>query len=228
MSSAPKNRAAPRPLGMQNSLPSRSASTHPRRITLLDISPAEHRGKEDVRLLRFDRPDRSQDGVCSCRLLLRNRHEQQARHPIRSRPDLELVRGAGHDNQVEPPMFQSTGSGTTTVGSQFRAAVSERRPWALGSNVAPPMVDNAAATLFERAASAAPATPPISAASTQTNRTDGLSAIRCHLALWVAGLVADRELGTEAGWMPANVSENIQREGNFRLVSMGRSHPTRS
>ena len=28
--------------------------------------PAEHRGKGDVRLLRFDRPDGSQDGVCSC------------------------------------------------------------------------------------------------------------------------------------------------------------------
>jgi DNA-directed RNA polymerase specialized sigma24 family protein len=28
---------------------------------------------------------------------LRNRHEKQARHPIRSRPDLELVRGVAHD-----------------------------------------------------------------------------------------------------------------------------------
>ena len=28
--------------------------------------PAEHRGKADVRLVRFDRPDGSQDGVCSC------------------------------------------------------------------------------------------------------------------------------------------------------------------
>jgi hypothetical protein len=27
---------------------------------------------------------------------LRNRHEKQARHPIRSRPDLELVRGVAH------------------------------------------------------------------------------------------------------------------------------------
>jgi DNA-directed RNA polymerase specialized sigma24 family protein len=37
---------------------------------------------------------------------LRNRHEQQARHPIRSRPDLELVRGVTHDNPsqgVGPP-----------------------------------------------------------------------------------------------------------------------------
>src|SRR5215203_3656655 len=36
------------------------------------------------------------------------------------------------------------------------------------SSVAPPIVDNAAATLFERAASAAPATPPISAANTRS------------------------------------------------------------
>ena len=38
------------------------------------------------------------ESVLAC-LLLRNRHEQQARHPIRSRrPDLELVRGVAHDN----------------------------------------------------------------------------------------------------------------------------------
>ena len=36
------------------------------------------------------------------------------------------------------------------------------------SSVAPPIVDNAAATLFERAANAAPATPPISAAITRS------------------------------------------------------------
>jgi hypothetical protein len=29
------------------------------------------------------------------------RHEQQARHPIRSRPDLELVRGVAHDNPAQ-------------------------------------------------------------------------------------------------------------------------------
>jgi hypothetical protein len=36
------------------------------------------------------------------------------------------------------------------------------------SNVAPPIVDNAAATLFERTANAAPATPAISAANTRS------------------------------------------------------------
>src|SRR5215217_6054349 len=36
------------------------------------------------------------------------------------------------------------------------------------SSEAPPIVDNAAPTLFERGASAAPATPPISAAKTRS------------------------------------------------------------
>src|SRR5215212_2291111 len=36
------------------------------------------------------------------------------------------------------------------------------------SSVAPPIVDNAAPTLFERGPSAAPATPPISAAKTRS------------------------------------------------------------
>jgi len=40
------------------------------------------------------------ESVLAC-LLLRNGHEQQARHPIRSRPDLELVRGVAHDNPTQ-------------------------------------------------------------------------------------------------------------------------------
>ena len=64
-------------------------------------------------------------------------------------------------------MLRSTGSGSTTVGSRFRAAVASD---GLGTHqcVAPPIVDNAAAVLFERAASAAPAKPPIRAANTRS------------------------------------------------------------
>jgi hypothetical protein len=40
------------------------------------------------------------ESVLAC-LLLRSRHEQQARHPILSRPDLELVRGVAHDNPAQ-------------------------------------------------------------------------------------------------------------------------------
>ena len=40
------------------------------------------------------------ESVLAC-LLLRNRHEQQARHPIRSRPDLEFFRGVAHDNPAQ-------------------------------------------------------------------------------------------------------------------------------
>jgi hypothetical protein len=40
------------------------------------------------------------ESVLAC-LFLRNRHEQQARHPIRTRPNLELVRGVAQDNPAQ-------------------------------------------------------------------------------------------------------------------------------
>src|SRR5215218_5985087 len=48
----------------------------------------------------IDRTEVRMESVLAC-LLLWNTHEQQARHPIRSRPDLELVRGVGHDNPAQ-------------------------------------------------------------------------------------------------------------------------------
>jgi hypothetical protein len=85
---------------MQNSLPSGSArTTH-------DASrcPTSARRAPSDETLDFcglvDRTEVRMESVLAC-LLLRNRHEQQARHPIRSRPDLELVRGVAHDNPAQ-------------------------------------------------------------------------------------------------------------------------------
>lgn len=74
---------------------------HPRRVTLPDIGPPSTEGKETFDFCGLiDRTKVKMESVLAC-LLLRNRHEQQARHPIRSRPDLELVRGVAHDNPAQ-------------------------------------------------------------------------------------------------------------------------------
>jgi hypothetical protein len=74
---------------------------HPRRVTLPDIGPPSTEGKETFDFCGLiDRTEVKMESVLAC-LLLRNRHEQQARHPIRSRPDLELVRGVAHDNRAQ-------------------------------------------------------------------------------------------------------------------------------
>ena len=81
---------------MQNSVPS------PTSVTLGDIDPPSTEGKETFNFYGLiDRTEVRMKSVLAC-LLLRNRHEQQARHPIRSRPDLELVRGVAHDNPARP------------------------------------------------------------------------------------------------------------------------------
>ncbi len=74
---------------------------HPRRVTLPDIDPPSTEGKETFDFCGLiDRTEVKMESVLAC-LLLRNRHEQQARHPIWSRPDLELVRGVAHDNPAQ-------------------------------------------------------------------------------------------------------------------------------
>jgi hypothetical protein len=74
---------------------------HPRRVTLPDIGPPSTEGKETFDFCGLiDRTEVRMESVLAC-LLLRNRHEQQARHPIWSRPDLELVRGVAHDNPAQ-------------------------------------------------------------------------------------------------------------------------------
>jgi hypothetical protein len=74
---------------------------HPRRVTLPDIGPPSTEGKETFDFCGLiDRTEVRMESVLAC-LLLRNRHEQQARHPIGSRPDLELVRGVAHDNPAQ-------------------------------------------------------------------------------------------------------------------------------
>jgi hypothetical protein len=74
---------------------------HPRRVTLPDIGPPSTEGKETFDFCGLiDRTEVRMESVLAC-LLLRNRHEQQARHSIRSRPDLELVRGVAHDNPAQ-------------------------------------------------------------------------------------------------------------------------------
>jgi hypothetical protein len=74
---------------------------HPRRVTLPDIGPPSTEGKETFDFCGLiNRTEVKMESVLAC-LLLRNRHEQQARHPIRSRPDLELVRGVAHDNPAQ-------------------------------------------------------------------------------------------------------------------------------
>ncbi len=74
---------------------------HPRRVTLPDIGPPSTEGKETFDFCGLiDRTEVRMESVLAC-LLLRNRHEQQARQPIWSRPDLELVRGVAHDNPAQ-------------------------------------------------------------------------------------------------------------------------------
>jgi hypothetical protein len=78
--------------------------------------PAEHRGKGDVRLLRLDRPDGSQDGVYFLSAFSSgSRHEQQARHPIRSRPDFELVRGVAQGKGRQQAGLQGLATGVDRV-----------------------------------------------------------------------------------------------------------------
>jgi hypothetical protein len=73
---------------------------YPRRVTLPDIGPPGTEGKETFDFYGLiDRTEVKMESVLAC-LLLRNR-QQQARHPIRSRPDLELVRGVAHDNSAQ-------------------------------------------------------------------------------------------------------------------------------
>jgi hypothetical protein len=74
---------------------------HPRRIALPDIGPPSTEGKETFDFCGLiDRTEVKMESVLAS-LLLRNRHEQHSRHPIRSRPDLELVRGLAHDNPAQ-------------------------------------------------------------------------------------------------------------------------------
>ena len=74
---------------------------HPRRVTLPDIGPPSTEGKETFDFCGLiDRTEVKMESVLAC-LLLWNRHEQQARHSIRSRPDLELVRGVAYDNPAQ-------------------------------------------------------------------------------------------------------------------------------
>jgi hypothetical protein len=74
---------------------------HPRRVTLPDSGPPSTEGKQAFDFCALiDRTEVGMESVLAC-LLLRNRHEQQARHSIRSRPDLELVLGIAHDNPAQ-------------------------------------------------------------------------------------------------------------------------------
>jgi hypothetical protein len=74
---------------------------HPRHITLPDIGPPSTEGKQTFDFCGLiDRTEVRMKSVLAS-LILRNRHEQQTRHPIRSRPDLELVRGVAHDNPAQ-------------------------------------------------------------------------------------------------------------------------------
>src|SRR5215208_5100064 len=66
---------------MQNSLPSGSTNTE---------------GKETFDFCSSIDPTEVKMEFVLAYLLLRNRHEQQARQAIRSRPDLELVPGVAH------------------------------------------------------------------------------------------------------------------------------------
>src|SRR5829696_8003734 len=83
---------------MQNSLPSGSASTTHDASRCPTSARRAPREKETFDLCGLiDRTEVRMESVLAC-LLLWNRHEQQARHPIQSRPDLELVRGVADDN----------------------------------------------------------------------------------------------------------------------------------
>ena len=80
---------------------------HPGGVTLPDVGPASTEGKETIDFCGLiDRTEVRMESVLAC-LLLPNRQEQQARHPIRSRPDLELIRGVAHSarsvSQADPP-----------------------------------------------------------------------------------------------------------------------------
>jgi hypothetical protein len=82
---------------------------HPGGVPLPDIGPPSTEGKETIDFCGLiDRTEVRMESVLAC-LLLPNRHEQQARHPIRRRPDLELIRGVAHDNPAQglgPPSTQ--------------------------------------------------------------------------------------------------------------------------
>jgi hypothetical protein len=74
--------------------------------------PAEHRGKGDVRLLRFDRPDGSQDGVCSCLPSPRG-HTERIGHFVGCRP------GQGRRTKNRPPgNLRSVGKAGSFGGSR--------------------------------------------------------------------------------------------------------------
>ena len=76
---------------------------HPRRVTLPDIGPPSTERMETFDFCGLiDRTEVKMESVLA-RLLLRNRHEQQARHPIRVGLHLELVRGVAHDNPAQRP-----------------------------------------------------------------------------------------------------------------------------
>jgi hypothetical protein len=101
MSPAPRNRAEPVHTKDAELIAFRVGEYHPRRVTLPDIGPPSTEGKETFDFCGLiDRTEVRMESVLAC-LLLRNQHEQQARHPIRSRPDLELVRGVAHDNPAQ-------------------------------------------------------------------------------------------------------------------------------
>ena len=110
---------------MQNSLPFRVGEYHPRRVTLPDIGPPSTEGKETFDFCGLiDRTEVRMESVLAC-LLLWNRHEQQARHPIWRRPDLELVRGVAHDNPAQglgpPSTKRDRIVSSTTTCSQMRS-----------------------------------------------------------------------------------------------------------
>ena len=91
---------------------------HLRRVTLPDIGLPSTEGKETFDFCGLiDRTEVRMESVLAC-LLLRNRHEQQARHPIWSRPDLELVRGVAHDNPAQGRGLWASRSWSRTITSR--------------------------------------------------------------------------------------------------------------
>jgi hypothetical protein len=74
---------------------------HPRHVTLPGIGPPGTEGWETFDFCGLiHRTEVRMESVLAC-LFLWNRHEQQARHPIWSRPDLGLVRGVAYDNPAQ-------------------------------------------------------------------------------------------------------------------------------
>jgi hypothetical protein len=74
---------------------------HPRDVTLPHIGPPSTEGEETFDLSGLiERTEVEMKSVLAC-LLLGNRYEQEAGHPIRSRPDLEFVRGVADHNPVQ-------------------------------------------------------------------------------------------------------------------------------